>query len=297
MSEFHKYQHLERLGTTEVEGIQTGTVHVFPKLDGTNASVWLNEDGTIGAGSRNRTLAIGSDNAGFCEFANNCPKLKELFEGFPELRLFGEWLVPHSLKTYEDSAWRRFYVFDVMGEGGEYYTYDRYQAILEAYDIDYLSPIAIIKNGTDEQFRKCVEKNTVLIQEGQGIGEGVVLKNYDYVNKFGRIVWAKIITNGFKEVHNKAMGAPIIGGDAVEEKVVEKYITPHLVDKVYAKIENEQGGWSSKDIPKLLGIVWYDFITEEMADVLKVFKNPKLDFAFLQRLTTQRIKELRPDVF
>lgn len=297
MTEFVKYQHLERLGTAEVEGIEMGTCYVFPKLDGTNASVWLNEDGTIGAGSRNRVLSIESDNAGFCAWATQDEKLKDLFAGFPELRLYGEWLVPHSLTTYRDDAWRKFYVFDVRDQEGNYYTYERYADILDAYEIDYLSPLAIIKNGTDEHFRKCVDQNTVLIKEGMGVGEGVVVKNYDFTNRFGRVVWAKVITNAFKEVHHKAMGAPIIGGSAVEENIVEQYITQHLVDKVYAKICLQQDGWHSKCIPQLLGVVWYDFITEEMADVLKKFKNPKIDFAFLNRLTIMKIKELRPDIF
>ena len=42
--QFTKYQHLERLGTTEVEGIEVGEVYVFPKLDGTNASVWVDAE-------------------------------------------------------------------------------------------------------------------------------------------------------------------------------------------------------------------------------------------------------------
>lgn len=57
---FVKYMHLERYGNDEVDGIEQGTTYVFPKLDGTNAQVWLNEDGTIGAGSRNRTLSSGT---------------------------------------------------------------------------------------------------------------------------------------------------------------------------------------------------------------------------------------------
>lgn len=63
--EFLKYQHLERFGTTEVENIELGKTHVFPKIDGTNASVWLDKNGNIQAGSRKRHLSLDSDNAGF----------------------------------------------------------------------------------------------------------------------------------------------------------------------------------------------------------------------------------------
>ena len=38
MNEFKKYQHVERLGTSEVQGIENGMCYVFPKIDGTNAS-------------------------------------------------------------------------------------------------------------------------------------------------------------------------------------------------------------------------------------------------------------------
>lgn len=48
---FHPYQHVEKLGTAEVDGILDGTVYVFPKLDGANASVWL-DDGEVKCGSR-----------------------------------------------------------------------------------------------------------------------------------------------------------------------------------------------------------------------------------------------------
>ena len=39
MTEFVKYQHVERLGTDETEGILDGIVYVFYKIDGTNGSV------------------------------------------------------------------------------------------------------------------------------------------------------------------------------------------------------------------------------------------------------------------
>lgn len=68
---FVKYPHLERFGNSEVEGIEVGITHVFPKLDGTNASLWL-EDNDICAGSRNRVLSKESDNAGFLDFYKQC---------------------------------------------------------------------------------------------------------------------------------------------------------------------------------------------------------------------------------
>jgi hypothetical protein len=294
---FTKYMHLERLGTTEVEGIEVGTVYVFPKLDGTNASIWW-EDDQLCAGSRNRKLSVDSDNAGFYNSALENVYLNNLAENHPDYIFYGEWLVPHSLTTYRDDAWRKFYIFDVYNrKTGMYLHYDVMKSILDDYNVDYLAPLAIVKNGNYETFQALLEKNVFLIQEGKGVGEGIVLKNYEWANKFGNVVWAKLITNAFKEVHHKAMGAPIIGPDAVEEKIAEKFVTQHLVDKVYAKLVNDNGGWHSKLIPQLLGVVFYDLIREELWEILKEYKNPKIDFGFLQRLTIARIKRLKPELF
>ena len=66
------------------------------------------------------------------------------------------------------------------------------------------------------------------MKDGEGSGEGVVIKNYDYKNKYGRQTWAKIVTNEFKAKHHIAMGAPVVGCEIVEEKIVAKYVTRKL---------------------------------------------------------------------
>lgn len=305
MSKFLKYMHLERFGSDEVDGIELGTTYVFPKLDGTNAQVWgswnvLNEF-DVKAGSRNRELSTGADNAGFyswvLEGVESAP-IVSLLKSNPHLTLYGEWLVPHSLKTYRDDAWRKFYVFDVFDRtSGKFLHYEDYQELLEHFGVTYLPPIAIIKNGCYEKYEKCLEKNTFGIKDGEGIGEGVVIKNYKWINKFGRVVWAKLIANHFKEKHHAAMGAPIVGGKMLEEEIAEEFVTQHLVDKVQAKIILQHGGWSSKMIGQLLGVVWHDLITEEIWDILKKHKNPKIDFKTLNRFCVMKVKQLKPEVF
>ena len=73
--EYLRYQHIERYGNDEVDGINIGTCYVFPKIDGTNASVWLGDDGQIKAGSRTRELSRESDNAGFYTYVQTSEKL------------------------------------------------------------------------------------------------------------------------------------------------------------------------------------------------------------------------------
>lgn len=297
MTELTKYMHLERLGTSEVEGIENGVCYVFPKLDGTNASVWM-DDGVIYAGSRNRVLSSGSDNAGFHAFAVQDTAIGEYLARYPHHILYGEWLVPHSLTTYRDDAWRRFYVFDVLDRAsGALIHYENYKDNVANAGLDYLAPIAMVRNGTTDHFLKCLDKNVHLIKDGMGCGEGVVIKNYSFQNRYGRVTWAKLITNAFKEEHHKSMGAPEVGGAVLEETIAREFVTRHLVDKSVAKITLENDGWTSKMIPRLLGMVWHDLITEELWEILKLHKNPKIDFSTLNRFCIMKVKEIRHELF
>lgn len=290
---FKEYQSLKRFGTEDVEGIELGLTHVFPKLDGTNASVWLG-----GAGSRRRSLSLDSDNAGFYEWVKDSPEIKRFFESYPNLRLYGEWLVPHSLKTYTDDAWRRFYVFDVMDVNSNYIPYDSYVDMLEMAGLDYVPLICTVKNGSYEQFIKQLDHTGFMIKDGEGRGEGIVIKNYDFVNKYGRVTWAKIVTNEFKEKHAKVMGGhEVLGQKMVEEEIAEKYVTSSLVDKEYEKIKLDVGGWNSKLIIRLLNTVFYCVVDEESWNYVKEHNCPTVNFKTLKALVFAKTKEQRPDLF
>ncbi len=294
---FIKYQHLERFGNTEVEGIQIGTTYVFPKIDGTNASLWM-EDGVLCAGSRNRQLSVEADNAGFFNAMKDDRRMLAFFNKYPYLTLYGEWLVPHTLNTYREDAWRRFYVFDVYDQVAEkLWHFDVYEPLLKEFNIDYLAPLAIMKNASVDMYTACLEKNVFLIKDGAGFGEGIVIKNYDFVNRFGNQVWAKIVTNEFKENHHKEMGAPVLGGVVLEQTIVDKYVTQAMVDKVHAKIVLAQDGWHSKCIPQLLNTVFYDLVKEETWNFIKENKNPLIDFRALHVYTVAKVKQLRSDLF
>jgi thiol-disulfide isomerase/thioredoxin len=292
--EFKKYQHLERIGTSATEGIENGMCYIFPKIDGTNSQLWY--DNGLQAGSRNRQLDELNDNAGFYLWALRQEKFKLLFDEYPDLRLYGEWLVPHTLKTYQADAWRNFYVFDVTNNE-ECLKYEEYQQILEKFGIDYIPPICKIENPSYEKLVELLDKNIFLIEDGKGTGEGIVIKNYDFVNRFGNIVWAKIVKNEFKTKHAKVNSVTELKEKSlIEQKIVDKYLTKELIEKEKAKIEIENG-WSSKFIPKLFNTVFYCLVSEESWNFVKEFKSPTIDFKRLSYLTNNKIKELIPNLF
>lgn len=299
---FKKYQHVERYGNTEVNGIEIGECVIFPKIDGTNSQIYLDDNSNIKAGSRNRELTLEKDNAGFYAWVLENENIKDYLQKHPTHRLYGEWLVPHSLRTYRDDAWRRFYIFDVCidKEDGEieYIPYNIYQPMLEEFNLDYIPPLAIVKNGSYDQFIHYLNKNNFLIKDGEGNGEGIVIKNYSFVNKFGRTTWAKIVTSEFKEKHTKVMGTPVISNEyIIEETILKEFCTEAFIEKEFAKIVNEKDGWSSKYIPELFGRVWYELINEESWNIIKKYKTPTINYKLLKNLMIKKIKEVKTEIF
>lgn len=271
--EYIKYQHVYKVGTSETEGILNGMVYIFPKLDGTNAKVWY--DGTCHYGSRKRELSLDNDNAGFMAAASQDEKLTNMMKFLKDHSIFGEWLVKHNT-TYKESAWRKFYVFDIVRPDGTYFEYPELQAVCGQFGIEYIPCIGTFKNPIPIEIEKHMD-NKFLIETGDA--EGVVIKNYNYRNKYGRVTWAKRVRDG----HNQRKTKPPVVPEKMYYDIVFKYVTNAEVQKTKAKIVTERGDWTDKCIPELLSRVWYDLITENMWDILKNRKNPTINFRLLRK--------------
>lgn len=297
---FKRYPHLERFGNTPVENIEIGTTYVFPKLDGTNASVWFEPDpdcdGGIKAGSRNRILSLDNDNAGFYQSVINHENLNHFFRThLTKHILYGEWLVPHTIKNYRDDAWRRFYIFDVYNrETEKFLSYDEYQPLLDAAGLDYIPCIQKIKNGSYDHFLHAAKSNSYLLPDGTA-GEGVVIKNYEWVDKRD-VTWAKIVLAEFKDEFHKVMGANLLENKTGAQQIADMACTKVLIEKEFAKIVNANGGWTSKNIPELLGKVYYCVVTEELWACLKDIKL-SVNFSELKQQCILKVKELKPELF
>lgn len=315
---FKKYMHLERFGNDAVIGSELGKVWIFPKIDGTNSSLWFcDEDESIQAGSRTRHLSLEKDNAEFFNWSNAANIDHEIgipqdsyynfLQKYAHLRLFGEWLVPHSFKGYREDAWRKFYVFDVMDDTtDQYLSYEVYKPLLEEFGIEYIPPLATVKNVDYGRLVGFLKGNFFLIPDGGEPGEGIVIKNYDYINKHGVQCFSKLVRNEFKELNHKAFGPPEINGGLLnEERIVNQCLSLHLVEKTMAKVCTTKvlfqgkcdGQWESTWIPELLNRVFHDIITEELWDQWKAIQWGNINGKTLKSLCIARIKQLKPELF
>lgn len=302
--QFREYQHVERFGMPEVEQINFGRCFVFPKIDGTNVSAWLGDDGKIHAGGRHRELTLENDNAGFLSYIRKHEGVNRFLKAFPRFRLYGEWLVPHSLETYREECWKRFYVFDVVFENTwgnlTYLPYPEYKEILDDYGIDYIPVLAIIDCPTEGQLVSYLDKNVYLVKDGHGFGEGIVIKNYDFLSRNGKVVWAKMVRSEFKEIHARKMmdtRKALAGQMSVERKIVDKYVTQALCQKERAKLENATGKGMKSIIPMLLYNVYDCLLREDTHHFVMEFGNPTIDFKLVRYLCERKVKDSCGDLF
>ncbi len=81
---------------------------ITEKIDGTNASVLVTEEGNLWVGSRNRWISPASDNFGFAQFVE---ANRDTFLALGPGRHFGEWWGPGIQRGY-GQAERRFSLFN-----------------------------------------------------------------------------------------------------------------------------------------------------------------------------------------
>ncbi len=302
---FRKYNHIVRLGHRNVHGILDGTVHVFPKIDGTNGASWWNtEASVIRVASRRREITPQDDNAGFAAWVMSGDEdaclLQLLCEEQPSLIVYGEWLVPHTIKGYEKDAWRKFYIFDMYSRNaGVFLSNDAVQDLCVAAGQYFIPSLMSIENPTPDELQIIANNCDWLMADGKP-GEGIVVKNYDWYGS-GK-TWAKVIREGFNAPRVKV----IAKAGAIELAIADRFADEHLITKTRAKVElaiqNETGdtGFApdrSKVIPRLLSTVWTDMIDEEMVAILRKHKGVTINFAVLKKAVDARVRDVAKDLF
>ncbi len=303
MTTYRSYNHVEKLESPDVEGLLNGTVTISPKLDGTNSCVWFN-DGEFCAGSRTRTITIEKDNADFALWWSNVNTsekvvLRQVLTDNPSYIIYGEWLGSRkfigSIKSYDPTlALEHLWVFDIYDSStGRYLEDAEWRELLDVYwdmygeeKYPYYVPFKTLENPTTQDIAAEAEKNTFLMLNG-AIGEGLVVRRLDYLNKYGRYEIGKYVRPQYRQ--DKSKSKKVIPAGETEKEIVKYCVTDEECGKAIAKIENtlnEQFSTkTNKHIGMYLQMVWRDAVLDEIALICKKWKNPTINFAALQRET------------
>jgi len=276
--EFQKYQHIEsNLEGKETQGLLCGKIILQPKLDGSNCQMWMEGDELIIA-SRNNILSPLKDNQNCYKTLIKKDKYRKFFKANPHFRLAGEWMVSHKIK-YIDEAYYKFYVFDVIYKDADrtnrepkYLHYEVASPLLYAYEIEAV-PYRFIEAKdvlNKEKLFNLPEAKFLLREDADG-GEGVVLKNYNYINPFGRSTWCKIVNHDVFKMKRREPKERV--SHDKEDAFVAQYLTDHLFDKCYHKI-NDIEEFQKKHVSKYVRSCQHEFYE----DFCKEITDPEFNY-------------------
>ena len=303
MAYYKSFTHVERLGKEETDGILNGTCYISPKLDGTNALVW-SKNGEVRAGSRTRELSATSDNAGFYAWTQSSDeeavKIRELVLTNPHIILYGEFGVGRvaNIKDYDVEAHNKLWIFDAFDTNKcEYMHPETMIDMCSAFQIErYLLPYIEIDNPTEEDIVKFAEENKYLLSQANHAGEGVVIRNPGFRNKWGNYVIAKFVRDEYLQRKAQKENKSVSKRFDCEQEIIDCYVTDAELAKAKAKVTltlglEEFDNKNGKCVGMFLNLVFNDAVLAEITDICKRWKRPVINFQELSNLCNIKARE------
>ncbi len=290
---FRAYPKIHRLGKEETDGILNNPLTIQEKVDGANVSIWLH-DGKLMCGSRTRVLEDDDFN-GFIDYVNSNPKIRQYLKDHPTHRLYGEWLVRHTIQ-YNETAYKKLYLFDVYDDQQDFYHKQKYvREVARAIDVEHPEVFADSVTIDLKGIETFVGQSTLGKE-----GEGVVLKPYNFKNKFGDHAYAKIVTQKFKENNAVVFGGNNKHSDTYWEMFfVNKYCTLPRVQKIMNKMQPKVNERLHMEHTQMIGgAAYHDLITEESWEMVRKLAKSKVNFRYseFQRLATKKFIQIYHDI-
>ena len=296
-----KYKDIERLKDKYAPAFKTGEhITITEKIDGANASIVVNEDGTLTACSRRNELNQNNTLQGFYDFVQTLDASIVSAALTSRYILFGEWLVKHTIRYPEDKM-KQFYVFDVYDtETEQYMPWDFTKQIAEFIG---LKTVPLFYDGpfiSWEHIYSFVGKTEM---GGEPTGEGIVIKSQDRLdNKFsGTPEYVKIVAKEFSEVHQskpqKEIDPAKVAARQAAEDLAATIVTARRVEKSIQKLVEDgivPEDWDEKSLgviaKHLPRAVYNDCVKEEPETVAQIENFGKICGSLTMKLAREAVK-------
>lgn len=296
-----KYKDIERLKDKYAPAFKAGEhITITEKIDGANASIVVNEDGTLTACSRRNELNQDNTLQGFYGFVQTLDASIVSAALTSRYILFGEWLVKHTIRYPEDKM-KQFYVFDVFDtETEQYMPWDFTKQIAEFIG---LKTVPVFYDGpfiSWEHIYSFVGKTEM---GGEPTGEGVVIKSQDRLdNKFsGTPEYVKIVAKEFSEVHQskpqKEIDPEKLAAKQAAEDLAATIVTARRVEKAIQKLVEDgivPEDWDEKSLgviaKHLPRAVYNDCVKEEPETVAQIENFGKICGSLTMKLAREAVK-------
>lgn len=305
--EFKKYLHIERLSNAAVDGILDGHVYVTPKIDGTNACFWFDDASqAFRTGSRTREVSVDDDNANFARFVAESMddymiRMRAMATSCPNLVFYGEWLggvsfdgtsrmkFVGSIKDYVEGG---FFLFDIFDSDTLAYVPRSSWQWGELGDDHVVPVLAELDSPSADDITAIVESNHYNLPANV-VGEGVVIKNYDYHDAFGNFQEAKVVRAEYKE--RKARPKRVYTASDTVVEFLDAYDTAAFLDKCANKVcqaceADSFDTTNKKMMGMMMSLSFNDLVEENVIDYVKRHKAATIDFGALRASHNVRVR-------
>ena len=278
-----KFMDIERIKESNTSGFNKGDhVVIQEKIDGANIAIRYDSvTDTIIAQSRKQILNSDNNLRGFYEWSQTLDKELVASVLGDNFILFGEWLVPHSIK-YPDDKYNHVYFYDVYDTStGQYLPQSTVDATIDLLNLDY---VPVFYDGEFISWEHCMGfvGRTDL---GGEMGEGIVIKNQTRLNdpNTRSPFYLKIVCEKFTETkgqkHVKVIDPEKLKSMEENKALAETIVTEARIAKLLNKFVDEgilPEDWGAKEMPivaKNLTKAVYDDCVKEEPDTVKQIEN------------------------
>lgn len=264
-------------GTDAVRPKNTGAfepgdlISITTKIDGANASIaWDETTGKLEVFSRTNLLDKPGALRGFYDYVKTEIEPKLDMSNHPDLIVFGEWLVPHSV-SYNKEAYSKWYVYDIWNKKlGGYMAQSIVSGFCREYHLNYAEELYYGPFISWDHCRSFIGKSKVYGPEQ----EGVVIKNQDklYMKDRTAPAYIKIVDERFKESHKVKAKRELSPEEAAAKErgttLAASIVTEARVRKIILKLIDE-GILPAELGPKDMGTVMKHLPKRVFDDCLK----------------------------
>lgn len=297
MREIKKYTDVVRYGKNGTQDVlnKGDYITITEKIDGANASFTYDNESDIGVTGYSRNNSIGLENTlrGYYDWiVRNIVPIKDKLN--KNYRYYGEWLVSHKV-VYKPDQYQNFYMFSIWDEEkSEYLSDDIVKSEAERLGLQTTTYFYEGEYISFEHIMSFVGKsNRTTIQD---TGEGVVVKNVNYKDRYGNQMFVKLVSERFAEVQKQKLPKnpnvvseykDIIDAIVTKprvEKLISKFVDEGLLDENYG-IEN------IGTILKHIGTRTFDDVKKEESDLIKDIEEPIL-IKNIQKSMPKMVKQI-----
>lgn len=288
METFHKYVKIKQLGSEENQNIfldPDDEIVIQEKVDGANFRFMIHK-GRLIFGSRTQQLTSdeGEDvnvQKGFKRAVDYVRKGVEdsnlKIEEYEHFIFYTECMVPHSIH-YDWERTPAVLGYDIFNlETERFINYEQAKILYEHLGIPFVPIIRVCKA---REIKGITDDDVPKSQFYEGPAEGIVMKNYHAQ------LFAKYVTDKFKEVNKATFGGSKKWARDDEEKIVMMYCTNARIDKTVFKLADEGHPISMELMRFLPKAVTTDIFEENWQEIL--LASYKIDTKKIRRLISHR---------